>query len=181
LGIPISAGLTFGMLAFATFVYDTLDVATRLGRYLMEELLNIRGTAGRWIATLLTLGIPMAYLFLGSNLQSALHSTKPIWLTIWPLFGSSNQLLAALTFLMLAAWFKNNTKSKKQLAPWLVLPAFFMFITTMVALGLQCYDNFLKLGAGNDPIALINFILSLALITISILFLGQWFSKMHKK
>ncbi len=181
IGLPISAGLTFGMLAFATFVYDTLDVATRLGRYLMEELLNIRGAAGRWIATLLTLGIPMAYLFLGSNLQSALHSTKPIWLTIWPLFGSSNQLLAALTFLMLAAWFKNNTKSKKQLAPWLVLPAFFMFITTMVALGLQCYDNFLKLGAGNNPIALINFILSLALITISILFLGQWFSKMHKK
>ena len=38
LGVPTSIAMSFGLLAFATFVYDTLDVATRLARYIFQEL-----------------------------------------------------------------------------------------------------------------------------------------------
>jgi len=38
LGLPAKYGVAFGLLCFTTFVYDTLDVCTRLGRYIIEEL-----------------------------------------------------------------------------------------------------------------------------------------------
>ncbi len=38
LGIPVAFGVAFGLMAFTTFVYDTLDVCTRLGRYILQEL-----------------------------------------------------------------------------------------------------------------------------------------------
>ena len=37
IGIPLSFGIVFGLLAFTTFVYDALDVCTRLGRYILQE------------------------------------------------------------------------------------------------------------------------------------------------
>jgi carbon starvation protein len=175
LNLPLQVGLTFGMLAFATFVYDTLDVATRLGRYLMEELLGFKSKSGKWIATALTLGIPLIYLILGSNIQSALHTSKPVWLLVWTLFGSSNQLLAALTFLLLAAWFR----SKHRPAPWLLIPGFFMLFTTLTALVLQCNDNLQRVLSGtNYTISLVNLVLSAVLLLVAILFLIQWGRKL---
>ena len=39
--------ITFGAMAFSTFVFDTIDVATRLGRYLIQELTGLRTLLGR--------------------------------------------------------------------------------------------------------------------------------------
>ena len=49
-------------MAFTTFVYDTLDVCTRLGRYILQELTGLQGTFGRWFATALTAGAPLFFL-----------------------------------------------------------------------------------------------------------------------
>ena len=38
---------TFGAMAFSTFVFDTLDVSTRLGRYILQELSGWTGRARR--------------------------------------------------------------------------------------------------------------------------------------
>gem|GEM_PF-5086234 len=38
IGISLSIAFPFVLLAFSTFVYDTLDVATRLARYILQEL-----------------------------------------------------------------------------------------------------------------------------------------------
>ena len=43
----LTFAITFGAMAFSTFVFDTLDVTTRLGRYILQELLGWRGRAGR--------------------------------------------------------------------------------------------------------------------------------------
>lgn len=175
-GLRIEWLIAFGMLAFTTFVFDTLDVATRLGRYLMEELLGLKGHQGKWTATLLTLGVPLAYLFLGSILQSALQSAKPLWLVVWPIFGSSNQLLAGLTFLMLAAWFR----TKHRWAPWLVLPGFFMFGMTVWALLIQTRQNFAGLSdPATHDLNMLNFLICLALVAISLSFLILWFGWMY--
>jgi len=45
-------------MAFITFVYDTLDVCTRLGRYIFQEITHIKGWSGRIISTVLIGGIP---------------------------------------------------------------------------------------------------------------------------
>src|SRR4029453_5775188 len=39
----LTFAITFGAMAFSTFVFDTLDVTTRLGRYILQELLGWRG------------------------------------------------------------------------------------------------------------------------------------------
>jgi carbon starvation protein len=176
LGLPREQVLAFGMLAFTTFVYDTLDVATRLGRYLMEELLGLKGRRGKWTATGLTLGLPLIYLILAADLQGALGAAKPVWLLVWPLFGSSNQLLAGLTFLLLAAWFK----ARQRWAPWLVIPGFFMFGTTTVALAIQCAGS-LRRSLGGTPAAIdiVNLVLCLALLATAVAFLVLWIRRLR--
>jgi len=124
LGIPAQFGIAFGLLAFTTFVYDTLDVCTRLGRYIFEELTGMRNWAGRMIGTLLTAGAPLIFIF--SVLEVA-GNPQPAWRTFWNTFGASNQLLAALALIGVTVWLLKTAKTK---GVWLVsfLPAVFMFV-----------------------------------------------------
>ena len=55
--------VSFGLLAFSSFVFDTLDVCTRLGRYVLQEMTGLKGLAGGAIATLITLAAPSVYLW----------------------------------------------------------------------------------------------------------------------
>jgi carbon starvation protein len=114
--------ITFGAMAFSTFVFDTLDVCTRLGRYLVQELLGWQGRAGAAGATLLTMALPACFLLAGG--QGA-------WSRFWTLFGASNQLLAALTLLALTLWLRRSGK------PFLftLLPMLFVLTITVWALG----------------------------------------------
>ena len=43
----LAFAITFGAMAFSTFVFDTLDVTTRLGRYILQELLGWQGPRRR--------------------------------------------------------------------------------------------------------------------------------------
>ena len=59
--------VTFGAMAFSTFVFDTLDVTTRLGRYLVQELTGWKGPLGALLGTLLTLAPPALILGFGPS------------------------------------------------------------------------------------------------------------------
>ncbi len=93
--------ITFGAMAFSTFVFDTLDVATRLGRYLVQELTGMKGTLGAVVAVSVVVLVP-----------ALLHAFEEdgAAMRFWTLFGASNQLLAALTFLCLAVWLKQEQR-----------------------------------------------------------------------
>ncbi|HYG74878.1 MAG TPA: carbon starvation CstA family protein [Planctomycetota bacterium] len=134
LGIPKALGISFGLLAFTTFVYDTLDVCTRLGRYIFEELTGWKGTASRWVGTALMAFIPLIFVMQNNNGVSA-------WKTYWPLFGASNQLLAALTLIGVTVWLSRTYKANWV---WLVtgVPTVFMYIMSCWAL-----FRFIKAGA----------------------------------
>jgi carbon starvation protein len=116
------------LLAFATFIYDTLDVATRLGRYILQELTGWKGRLGSVAATLATLAFPAVSV--SWTLRDAGGSIVPAWKVFWTLFGTSNQLLAALTLLTVTVWLKRSRR------PWWIagVPAAFMLITTVWAL-----------------------------------------------
>ena len=62
-GVPMYFAVSFGLLAFSSFVFDTMDVCTRLGRYVMQEMLGVKGLAGGIVATLVTLAAPSLYLW----------------------------------------------------------------------------------------------------------------------
>jgi carbon starvation protein len=107
-GLNPDLARSFALLAFATFIYDTLDVATRLGRYMFQEFTGWKGWKGRAAATLLTLALP-AY-FVTVTLTDTSGKAVPAWKMFWTIFGTSNQLLAGLTLLSLTLWLKRSRR-----------------------------------------------------------------------
>lgn len=101
-GVSKSFGISFGLLAFATFVYDTLDICTRLGRYIIQELTGWKGRAGKFVSTAIMSVTPL--FFLMPTATDAAGKVIPVWKAFWALFGASNQLLAALTLLGVTVW-----------------------------------------------------------------------------
>ncbi|MBC7898941.1 MAG: carbon starvation protein A [Saprospiraceae bacterium] len=149
----LSFAITFGAMAFSTFVFDTLDVCMRLGRYIVQELIGIPGRIGAIIGTLVTVAMPFLLIFFA----------KPgSYLDFWTLFGASNQMLAALTLLSITVWLH---QARKRIA-FTLLPMLFVLVITLWALGLMVYGN-LSTTAGFD-IKLINGVASLALILLAI-------------
>jgi carbon starvation protein len=100
------------------FILTTLDTAARISRYLTEELFLIKN---RYLSTLLIIIVSAALAFSGK------------WQKIWPAFGASNQLVAAMALFVLSCWLL----AKKKSAKFTLWPAAFMLITTMAALVLQ--------------------------------------------
>ena len=141
LGVPATIGVSFALMAFTTFVYDTLDVCTRLGRYIVQELTGMTGRAGAWLGTGLTAGVPLLFL-LRPNLD-ANGNPVPAWQVFWSLFGASNQLLAALTLLGVTVWL---WRTRRAAWVWLVtgLPTAFMYVMSTWALAEMTLPRFLS-------------------------------------
>jgi carbon starvation protein len=118
---------TFGAMAFSTFVFDTLDVATRLGRLILQELVGVHSRKAAMLATAITAGVPAAVLV----------ATGPGgYRKFWTLFGTSNQLLAALTLLAITVWLKRNGKRV-----WFAfLPMLFLMVVTLWSLVGQVFQ-----------------------------------------
>jgi carbon starvation protein len=131
IGIPVALGVSFGLLAFATFVYGTLDVCTRLGRYIIQELTGWHDARGKWLGTVLTAGVPL--LFVTQSVVDAAGNPVPVWRVFWALFGASNQLLAALTLLGVTVWLWRTQRARWV---WLVtgLPTVWMYVMSVWAL-----------------------------------------------
>lgn len=145
--------MTFGAMAFSTFVFDTLDVSTRLGRYLIQELLGIEGKLGAIGGTVLTILPTMIILY---------QTDSGMWAQFWTLFGAANQLLAALSLLVISAWLHQN---RKRLA-FTLIPMIFVLSTTMVALFQLVRKNFGE-AKGLD-LALLNGVVSFLLIVLAL-------------
>lgn len=132
IGIGINIALPFALLAFSTFVYDTLDVTTRLARYILEELFTGLGVKiGSYIATAVSLIVPLIFLSL---------TEEKGYVVAWPIFGISNQLLASLVLLVLSVWLIKTGKNSL----YAILPMIFMMAMTVWSLVLQMMP-FLKI------------------------------------
>ncbi len=111
------------------FILTTLDTATRISRYLSEELFGLKN---RFLSTFLVVAASGLLAFSGK------------WQQIWPAFGASNQLVASLTLFVLSCWLM----SRKKGSLFVLIPAFFMLFTTIAALGLQAKSYIL----GRHPV-----------------------------
>ncbi|MDX2115370.1 MAG: carbon starvation CstA family protein [Planctomycetota bacterium] len=150
---------TFGAMAFSTFVFDTLDVSTRLGRYLLSELVFSRGenrvdeapaqpepgASPQDRRARQLVGVLAAGATAGVPLVMLLTADPSAYVLFWTLFGTSNQLLAALTLLGVAVWLKRSGRRA-----WYVLgPAAFMSVITLWALLIQLAVGLRDLAAGS--------------------------------
>lgn len=173
IGIPPALGISFGLMAFTTFVYDTLDVCTRLGRYVIEELTGWRNAAGKILGTLLTAGLPVFFIF--QTMTNAQGKVIPAWLVFWNTFGASNQLLAALALIGITIWLYNTREGSKV---WLAtfIPAVLMFIMSNWALAMCVYDGWV-LGKGHPAVPIVSAIL----MVLSVLVAVETFQSVKKK
>ncbi len=145
--------ITFGAMAFSTFVFDTLDVCTRLGRYIVQELIGLEGRFGAFVGTIGTIALPFFV---------ALIAKKGSWVDFWSLFGASNQLLAALTLLSITAWLY---QARKRIA-FTLLPMLFVLVITLWALGALVYGNFS--AANGIDVKFVNGAAALTLILLAV-------------
>lgn len=131
IGVSPAFGISFGLMAFTTFVYDTLDICVRLGRFIIQELTGWKGWVGRILSTAIMGGLPVFLMTV--NMTDAEGKPVAAWSVFWKTFGASNQLLAALALIGITIWLVNTAKNKKA---WIVtfLPAVFMFIMSTWAL-----------------------------------------------
>ena len=139
----------------------TLDSVARIGRMSMQELLyDEDGKAhtpatkfftNKYVSTIVTLALGFVLSLGGYN-------------NIWSLFGSANQLLAALVLIALAVFLKTTGREG-----WMLyVPMTFMLIVTMTALAMAVINIFTKVGAGKfvfltDGLQLIIAVLLMAL------------------
>jgi carbon starvation protein len=150
----LAMATTFGAMAFSTFVFDTLDVSTRLGRYIVDELFQLKSEKTKWIGTLLTLLPPFFILIVGEG--------EGLWIKFWTLFGSANQLLAAMTLLLVSYWLYINHKNY-----WITLvPMVFVLVTTLYSLSILTFENFSTQEGSFFPI--LNSCVSLLLILLGL-------------
>lgn len=153
----LAFAVTFGAMAFSTFVFDTLDVCTRLGRYIVQELFGWTGRIGALMGTLGTMALPMYFI---------LFAPPNSWAKFWTLFGASNQLLAALTLLSITVWLYQA----RQRIAFTLLPMIFVLVITLWALIALVIGNLriTKIGTGQLDIELVNAIAAAALVVLAL-------------
>ncbi len=132
IGLPQNMGLTFFALAIAAFLLTTLDTATRLTRFVWQELfLPAENSVERDKIKPLRrfMGNPVLATLIVVLLSGYLAFSGSAW-EIWPVFGASNQMLAALTLLVVTLYLV-----RKKANFWVALvPMLFMSSITMWAL-----------------------------------------------
>ncbi|HXG59352.1 MAG TPA: carbon starvation CstA family protein, partial [Thermoanaerobaculia bacterium] len=147
--------VTFGAMAFSTFVFDTVDVSTRLGRYIVQEILRMPSRLGGWVGTFATIALPVYFIA---------FAPAGSWVKFWTLFGASNQLLAALTLLAISVWLHQ----RRQRVAFTLLPMLFVLVTTLYALVKLTLANLAGVQAGGGGVELVNAITSGALIVLAL-------------
>ena len=124
IGVSMALGTVLGILIVEGFLITTLDSAVRLNRYLFEEL---------WRTVMDRPPAIMQKFWFNSGLSVLLMlvlAQTNGWKLIWPVFGATNQLLAALTLIAATVWLHRAGKKS-----WYTLvPALVMMVTTIAAL-----------------------------------------------
>ncbi len=145
--------VTFGAMAFSTFVFDTLDVSARLGRYILEEVVGGRGPLARLATTTLTVAVPLVFIVTGG---------EGMYRVFWTLFGTSNQLLAALTLLAVTVWLRATGRRY-----WYTLwPTVLVMAVTITALAVQAGAGLTALGFNAATLNAVVAIVLLALAAV---------------
>lgn len=145
----VNATFTIIALAVSCFCLTSLDTATRLGRFMFQELFADSETGKKlkldnmYVATAITAVLGFVLCLAG-------------YAKVWPLFGACNQLVAVPAFLAIGTYLKKQGKNNKML----YIPIVFMSVATLVSLSLTFKNNLLAIAAGGlDGTALFTNIL----------------------
>lgn len=146
IGVDEKLGAVIMGVFIASFAGTTLDSATRIQRYVIAELfadLRCPWLTHRYIATVLAVVTAGALAFAsGADGKGAL--------TLWPMFGGVNQLLAALALLVISNYLRRR-------GGWgfltTAIPCAFMLVVTLWSVG---YNEWTFVRGGQWLLAIVN-------------------------
>tara|TARA_B110000495_G_scaffold133234_1_gene116466 strand:+ start:846 stop:2573 length:1728 start_codon:yes stop_codon:yes gene_type:complete len=145
LGIPQTLAKTIMAVLVISFAATTLDTATRIQRFILIEVgqtINVPLLKNRYIATFVAI-VPALALTLWNIADPVSGELTQAGWVLWPIFGASNQMLAALTLMTLSIYF---WKKNKPVLP-LIIPFIFITVTTLSSLAVNA-QSFI----GNNPL-----------------------------
>ena len=156
LGIPTKIANTIMAVLVISFAATTLDTATRIQRFILNEfglVTKVKFLSNRYIATVIAI-VPAIMLAFWNLSEPGTGATRQAGWVLWPIFGASNQMLGALTLMVLTLYY---WQKKKPILP-LLLPMLFILVLTFSAL----IVNAIKFSGENSLL----FILTLLLIIL---------------
>jgi carbon starvation protein len=155
IGVPFGTALGFG--AFVVIVLTVVQLVFRVMRVTLGEWLGDRwvGFKNQHIASVVGMAVTMGLVLSGT------------WVYLWQLFGAANQLMAALSLLLVTVWLRSVGRNPAYAG----IPMVFMYVTTMAATAVTAY-NLLVTIATKPGQAAISVVGAWAMIAVSILLLG---------
>jgi len=137
IGLPESTAATLLTVMAVLFAGTTMDTGIRLQRYIMQEwgeMYSIPALKNRPVSTLVAVGTCLALAFGAGGLDGSGG------MLIWPLFGTTNQLLGGLTLLVLTVILVRLGRPMW----YTLLPMVFLLVMTFYALLVQLKDFYAK-------------------------------------
>ncbi|QDU86726.1 Carbon starvation protein A [Pirellulimonas nuda] len=152
LGIPMRYAIGVIAVLVACFAATTLDTATRLQRYVIQEMageLRISPLTNKYVATGLAVGLALALATMRGPAPAgggqADYGTGG--LLLWPLFGATNQLLAGMALLVTAFYLWRRGRP----VWFLAIPVLLMIVTPAWALAYQMFNSDTGWVSGEKP------------------------------
>lgn len=179
LGLEAYEQTTYSLviLAVSAFALTSLDTATRLGRFLFQEMFDdgeeksesdkkgIKDIlVNSYTATIITVVLGISLALVGYQ-------------NVWALFGTANQLLALVAMLAVAAWLGNIGKKNSML----YIPMVFMILTTITSLISIIYKKSEILITGFQAPALIQVLISVLLLALALFLLYEGFKVLRNQ
>ncbi|HUF74871.1 MAG TPA: carbon starvation CstA family protein, partial [Longimicrobiales bacterium] len=158
-GLGLSAEIARTLLAVMgiLFAATTMDAGVRLQRYIIQEwgqIYNIPALTGRGLSTLIAVGTCLLLAFGAGGGGGG-------GLIIWPLFGTSNQLLGALTLMVMTVYLMKLGR-----ATWVtIVPLTFLIVMTIPALIIQLRQFW---AAGNYLLITMDILILVASILVAL-------------
>jgi carbon starvation protein len=125
LGIPLETGRTFIAVMVIAFAATSLDTGARIQRLIIAELAEahgIRPLTNRYVAGAVGIGAAL--------LLAVTQAGGKGGLILWPLFGTTNQLVAAVTLLVVSIWLRQSGRP----FVYTLVPMFLVGAATLVAM-----------------------------------------------
>ncbi len=141
-GLPLNVAQAFMTMCVSALALTSLDSVARIGRMSLQEFFYEEGAEQKGLAKLLTNKYVATVVTLGVGFVLALGGYN----SVWPLFGSANQLLAAMVMIAVAVYMKTSKKS----GVMFYIPMGIMLAVTFTALGMSVYGLVTKLIRATD-------------------------------
>jgi len=136
----------FAILFEALFILTAIDAGTRAGRFMLQDLIGLVApsfrTTSSWVPSIIATALCVTAW--GTLLHQGVTDPLGGINTLWPLFGISNQMLAAVALTLATVVL---FKMKRQRYAWItILPASWLVLCTLTA-GLQkIFSTDVKVG-----------------------------------